>query len=271
MGHPETQQDPGPTDEDYPLRVFEPVFPGEHEYEGVSWNDLVHEPGESFEAYRYGYKRGTALRTIRLWPMEKPAKKTRQCLDLAREFLEIAFSSEVTVMDPLETPPGSFNHAFEQYDANAVLNGMIRDTAVDHVSELNLAVTVEDLYASRRAYVFGYADYVHHVGVISLNRLGGEHDVSLTQRRLLKLIRHEVSHMYGMAHCIQPSCIMRGASTRDEADSIPLHMCPSCAAKLVWRIGDDGHQRNTALAAFYKAHFAGYLEKRLLGPPLRGD
>ena len=115
------------------------------------------------------------------------------------------------------------------------------------------------------------ADYVHHVGVISLSRLGGGPDGSLFARRLLKLARHEVGHMYGMAHCTEPSCIMRGANTREEADSIPLHMCPSCAAKLAWRIGDDGGQRNAALAAFYRAHFLRFLEKRLLGPPARVD
>jgi archaemetzincin len=127
------------------------------------------------------------------------------------------------------------------------------------------------MYAGRLNFVFGYADYVNHVGIVSLARLGGRKDPSLFARRLLKLVRHEIGHMYGMAHCTNASCVMRGANSRVEADSTPLSLCPSCAAKLAYRIGDDGKARNTALEAFYRKHFEDFLEKRLQGPVVRGD
>jgi archaemetzincin len=188
-----------------------------------------------------------------------------------REFIAIAFSSEVVVEEPLDPPTGAYNTHFDQYDANTVLNGMMYDDEIDRVHCLNVAVTETDMYAGRLNFVFGYADYVNHVGIVSLARLGGRKDPSLFARRLLKLARHEIGHMYGMAHCTSPSCVMRGANSRAEADSTPLSLCPSCAAKLAYRLGDDGKERNKALEAFYRAHFADFLEKRLLGPVVRGN
>ncbi len=255
----------------YPLRVHEPAFPGDHEFTGVTWNELFEEPGESFEAYMYGYKRGTALRSIHIWPLGQGGKRMTQATTLLARFLSVAFTSEVQVEEPIDPLPGSINTHFAQYDANAVLNGLMRDERVDNVNHLNIAIADRDMYAGKLAYVFGYADYVHHVGVLSLARLGDRTDGQAFKRRLLKLARHEVAHMYGMAHCVDPSCVMRGANTQSEADSLPLHMCPSCAAKLAWRIGDDGRERNDALAAFYAEHFHDFLQARLLGPPTRTD
>jgi archaemetzincin len=262
---------PGAPAADFPLRVYEPPFPGDHEYSGVTWNEIFAEPGESFEAYISGYGWGTALRSIRLYPLGKPSKRLRAALDLARDYLAIAFSSEVTVMDPLDPPSGAYNSHFGQYDANTVLNGMMYHDDIDRASHLNLAVTETDMFAGRLNFVFGYADYVSHVGIVSLSRLGGRRDQALFDRRLLKLVRHEIGHMYGMAHCTNPACVMRGANSRAEADSTPLSLCPACAAKLAYRLGDDGEARNAALDAFYRARFAAFLATRLKPPVVRGD
>ncbi len=260
-----------PKVETYSLHVEEPLFPGDFAYTGTTWNEIFGEPGESFGAYVAGYKRATAVRYIRIYPLGTLSKRSRKAMDLAAEYLEIAFSSEVAIMEPLSTMPGSYNSHYGQYDANAILNGMMQGNGVESAYHLNVAVTDTDLYAGKLSFVFGYADYVSHVAVVSLARLVAKKDTPLSERRLLKLLRHEIGHMYGMAHCTHPECIMRGANSREEADSIPLNMCPSCAAKLAFRIGDDGRERNEALAAFYLAHFAPFLEARLLGPVQRSD
>ncbi len=256
---------------DFALRVYEPVFPGDHDYEGVGWNDIFAEPGESFEAYISGYRWGTAIRSVRIYPLGAPTRTLEEATRLMREFLSIAFSSEVIVQDALNPPTGAYNSHFDQYDANTVLNGMMYNEDIDRIHHLNVAVTETDMYAGRLNFVFGYADYVNHVGIVSLARLGGRKDPSLFARRLLKLVRHEIGHMYGMAHCTHRTCVMRGANSRAEADSTPLSFCPSCAAKLAYRLGDDGKERNKALEAFYRTHFEDFLEKRLQGPVVRGD
>lgn len=262
---------PGAPPADFALRVYEPVFPGDHRYEGVGWNDIFSEPGESFEAYISGYRWGTAIRSIHVYPLGKQTDGLAEATALMKEFLAIAFSSEVVVEEPLGPPTGAYNSHFDQYDANTVLNGMMYNDEIDRVNRLNIAVTETDMYAGRLNFVFGYADYVNHVGIVSLARLGGRKDGSLFARRLLKLVRHEIGHMYGMAHCTHATCVMRGANSRAEADSTPLSFCPSCAAKLAYRLGDDGKGRNKALEAFYRKHFADFLETRLEGPVVRGD
>ncbi|MBW2262833.1 MAG: hypothetical protein JRG91_12730 [Deltaproteobacteria bacterium] len=270
-GQQTVAQPQGSRPADFALRVYEPVFPGDHEYEGVGWNDIFSEPGESFEAYISGYKWSTAIRSVHIYPLGTPTRTLEEAAQLMQEFLSIAFSSQVVVEDPLGPLTGAYNSHFDQYDANTVLNGMMYNEDIDRVHHLNVAVTETDMYAGRLNFVFGYADYINHVGIVSLARLGGRKDSCLFARRLLKLVRHEIGHMYGMAHCTHGSCVMRGANSRAEADSTPLSFCPSCAAKLAYRLGDDGKERNKALEAFYREHFADFLETRLMGPVLRGD
>jgi len=262
---------PGSEPDDFPLRVYEPLFPGDGEYRGLGWNDIWEEPGESFEAYISGYKWGTAIRSIRIYPLGPTTKRIRSAMVFMKEFLEIAFSSSVEVMDPLGKPTGAYNSHFDQYDANSVLNGMLFDDGIDRSHHLNIAVTETDMYAGRLNFVFGYADYVSHVGIVSLARLGGKKEPELFERRLLKLSRHEIGHMYGMAHCTSHSCVMRGANSRSEADSISLSLCPSCAAKLAYRLGDDGSERNKDLERYYRDHFGKFIESMLVSPILRGD
>lgn len=255
----------------YSLRVEEPLFPGDFAFKGTTWNEIFKEPGESFGAYVAGYRRATAVGSIRIYTLGSVSRRNMKAVELAREFLGIAFSSDVEIMPELATPPGAYNSHYGQYDANAILNGMIHGEGVDPVDHLNVAITQSDMYAGGLNFVFGYADYVSHVSVVSLARLATKKDPALFERRLLKLLRHEIGHMYGMAHCTHPECVMRGANSREEADSIPLNMCPSCAAKLAYRIGDDGRERSEALEDFYEAHFRDFLAARILGPIGRSD
>jgi len=122
---------------------------------------------------------------------------------------------------------------------------------------LNLVVTRSDLYAGKLGYVFGYADYVSHVSVLSTRRLRSG-DAGLFLRRLLKIARHEIGHMHGLAHCAYPACVMRGIDSLEELDSHTLSLCPVCAAKLAWRMGDDGRARAAALERFYAGGFIGH-------------
>jgi predicted Zn-dependent protease len=217
---------------DFPLRVYEPFFPGDHEYHGVTWNEIFDEPGESFEAYISGYAWSTAIRSIRIYPMGKPSKHLAGAIGIMRDYLSIAFSSQVKVMGHLDPPTGAYNTHFNQYDANTVLNGMMYNKDIERIHHLNIAVTETDMYAGRLNFVFGYADYVSHVGIISLARLGGQKDPSIFNRRLLKLVRHEIGHMYGMAHCTNAECVMRGANSRAETARTATNPSMSSIARI---------------------------------------
>jgi archaemetzincin len=122
------------------------------------------------------------------------------------------------------------------------------------------AVTATDLYPDEAwNFVFGQASLRKRVGVFSFARYDpaffdeprspGDEEIIL--RRMLKVLIHEVGHMFGLRHCIYFLCLMNGSNHIDEADARPLAVCPVCLRKLQRSIGFDVALRYEALERFY--------------------
>jgi archaemetzincin len=123
-------------------------------------------------------------------------------------------------------------------------------------------VTAEDLYPLESwNFVFGQASLRDRVGVFSFARYDPafygdtprEDDGRLRLRRMLKVLSHEVGHMFGLKHCVYFSCVMNGSNHLEEADGRPFHPCPVCLRKLEHAIGFDVVARYEALERFYRA------------------
>ncbi len=136
-----------------------------------------------------------------------------------------------------------------------------------------IALTNEDLYAdAEQEFSFGYASLDARVGVYSFARFdpqfSGEprgpdfRKVILT--RSLKIMSHEIGHMFGLEHCTYYACVMNGASDLIETDRHPLHLCPVCLRKLHHAVGFDPVARYLELQSFY-AEVALAEEARWLG------
>ena len=128
-----------------------------------------------------------------------------------------------------------------------------------------IALTEIDLYPSDDwNFVFGLASIVDRVGVFSLNRYGPsplathivpENHARIDDRlreRALKIVTHEVGHMFGLRHCIYYKCLMNGTSGLGETDRTPLQVCPICLRKLQLAIGFDLKKRHQDLVTFDK-------------------
>jgi archaemetzincin len=121
-----------------------------------------------------------------------------------------------------------------------------------------MAATMEDLYPDPAwNFVFGMASSRERVGVQSFAR----QDASffgdprapgwekLLLRRATWTLVHEISHMFGLTHCVYWTCVVAGSNHQAEADSRPLHACPVCARKLYQAIRFDPARREDNLAA----------------------
>lgn len=119
------------------------------------------------------------------------------------------------------------------------------------------AVTMEDLYPEPSwNFVFGMASLSERVGVQSFARQdpaffgdareAGWQNVAL--RRATWTMVHEISHMFGLTHCVYWKCVVAGSNHQAEADSRPLHPCPVCLRKLHAAIGFDPAAREEELA-----------------------
>jgi archaemetzincin len=139
-----------------------------------------------------------------------------------------------------------------------------------------LGISMQDLYpADSWNFVFGQARLRDRVGVYSLARYDPAfcdeppaQDVRrLVLRRSLKVMVHEIAHMFGLEHCIFYHCFLNGSNHLAESDARPLHACPVCLRKLQWSTGFNPLDRYTRLRDFYLKHGfqdeAAWLEARL--------
>lgn len=100
-------------------------------------------------------------------------------------------------------------------------------------STLLLGVATVDLYAPGLSFVFGQADTVGGVAVISLTRLypafyGRSHDVESFRRRSAIEAVHEVGHLLGVQHCDDRHCVMFYSSTISDSDRKGPLFCDMC-------------------------------------------
>ncbi len=127
-----------------------------------------------------------------------------------------------------------------------------------------IALTQVDLYPEPSwNFVFGQASLRDRVGVYSFARYhpsfygddsDGDEARELVLRRSLKVMVHELGHMFGIHHCVWFQCVMDGSNSLAETDHQPLHLCPVELHKLVHSIGFSVLDRYRALRAFYKKH-----------------
>ena len=120
-----------------------------------------------------------------------------------------------------------------------------------------MAVTMEDLYPDEDwNFVFGMASLQARVGVQSFARqdpafFGETREAGWQQlalRRATWTLVHEISHMFGLSHCVYWRCVVAGSNHQAESDRAPLHPCPVCLHKLWWAIRFDPAAREAALA-----------------------
>ncbi|HEY3055543.1 MAG TPA: archaemetzincin [Thermoanaerobaculia bacterium] len=106
-----------------------------------------------------------------------------------------------------------------------------------------IAASMIDLYPDPSwNFVFGQASLRERVGVYSFARYVAD-DPKLVLRRSCKVLAHETSHMFGVAHCIFYRCIMNGSNHLAESDARPMHLCPIDLRKLQWSVGFDVERR----------------------------
>lgn len=127
-----------------------------------------------------------------------------------------------------------------------------------------ILLTQVDLYPDPDwNFVFGQASLRERVGVYSFARYhpsfhgeaaAPDETRALVLRRSLKVMVHELGHMFGIEHCVFFQCVLAGSNSLEETDRRPLHLCPVELRKLIWSVGIDPLARYQALAALYRRH-----------------
>lgn len=153
-------------------------------------------------------------------------------LETLKDALEATFKKETLVFPDAPLPLDTYSRDRKQCDSTAILAKMARM----HFDGMALGVIEADLFASALNFVFGEADPVEGMAVISLARLkeefyGGGPGWKLLLLRAQKEAVHEVGHLYGLSHCTDRRCVMFFSETLEETDNKSARFCPECEAR----------------------------------------
>ena len=148
-----------------------------------------------------------------------------------------------------------------QYNASRILNKMHKIAPIDRFAIIG--VTSEDIYhIDEWNFVFGLASVINKTGIFSFARYNQEFyslpsDSELMLFRAVKVMLHEMCHMFGLLHCIYFKCLMNGSNHIHETDSKPVYLCPVCLRKLHFCLQFNPVDRYLSLASIC-SEFGGY-------------
>lgn len=227
------------------------------------WLSVHPEPGQTVLDYIESHpnRPEPPRTTIYVLPVGPLPAERGPTVDELAEYARRFYGLPVVVMptrplSELEVPTRDHDPA-PQLDATAVLDVLQQEIPRD--AYCLIAVTLEDLYpGADHNYVFGMARLHSRVGVFSFARYHPsffgepfEVDRRVVVRRALKVMSHEIGHMFGLEHCTHLHCNMNGSNHLAEVDRAPMHLCPVCLRKLHLVQGFDPPQRYGDLAELY--------------------
>ncbi len=181
-----------------------------------------------------------------------------QDLELISYYCSAFFNTEVKLLKPLPVDPNRIRSRQNSYTDEPQLHAgdilKLLDQNKPEDAYATIAFTTIDLYPDESwNFVFGLANLRESVGVFSFARYGDrETRGNLYLQRALKVMSHEIGHMYGMKHCIYYHCLMNGSNSLDETDRAPMHLCPVCLRKLHEATKPDHLMRYTKLKKTYQ-------------------
>ena len=128
-------------------------------------------------------------------------------------------------------PQDSYDPARKQYHSTKILKEMLDELPSD--ASRMIGITSPDLFIPILTFVFGEAQLNGHVAIVSLARLQQEFyglppNQALLQRRLIKEIKHELGHTFGLVHCSLRECVMSLANTIADVDAKGFSFCEGC-------------------------------------------
>jgi archaemetzincin len=128
-------------------------------------------------------------------------------------------------------PEDFYDPARKQYHSTKILKEMLDELPPDATKMIG--ITSPDLFIPILTFVFGEAQLDGNVGIVSLARLHQEFyglppQQALLQRRLIKEMKHELGHTFGLVHCSLRGCVMSMATNIADVDAKGSFFCEGC-------------------------------------------
>ncbi len=153
-----------------------------------------------------------------------------------REKIKLVFNCPVEIKPGLSDLAHAYDSERGQYHASELIASL--STSRRERDERVVGITEVDLYAPGLNFVFGEADIVHKLTIISLCRLRQEYyglppDRTLFIQRATKEIVHELGHTFNLEHCPDPRCVMHFSNCLADTDWKEASFCGKCRPKII--------------------------------------
>jgi archaemetzincin len=160
------------------------------------------------------------------------AKSAQEILDFRLNQSFVFTVNGKSVSPPLE----GYNEERKQYSAEAFLPVAER-LQTEMRSYVSIVLTDVDVFAKFTNYVFGLADMVHRVAVVSSHRIhpsfwGMNETREIFEEQWGKVVTHEFGHTLGMLHCENWDCVMKYSNSPTELHRKGKDFCSKCAREL---------------------------------------
>lgn len=205
----------------WPDTDFEPISPPKP----GDWLAEHREPGQTFDAYAASMPNRAVKRrnVVYLQSLGTFIKDRSPDLDLLKAFAKAYFMLAVRSLPTIDVDELDVTGRINPYTGQRqilsrdVLTVLSRKMPSDAFCKL--AITMEDLYPDPSwNFVFGQVSLEGRVGVFSFARYDpafygqsrSENYSRLLLWRSLKVLAHEIGHMFSLAHCIYYKCVMNG-------------------------------------------------------------
>jgi len=179
------------------------------------------------------------MRTIIFWDRNAPRGLELAVEKRIRSILGIPLEVEESCI-----LLSGYDRSRNQYDAQKILSRIQLFKRQRGMQEPILLVVPHDLSMEGQDFVFGLARESVGAAVVSTARLdngyyGRTREDSDLAGRLAKEGAHEIGHLFGLAHCDDPECVMFPPRTLGELDRKKMALCSLCRQKFRLKEGVD--------------------------------
>ena len=154
-------------------------------------------------------------------------------LKYLKQKLKVIFGEEIKILPRIKVPRHAYNGLRKQYNAKTILKYGLLTFEKRNIDKI-LAIIDRDLYSPELNFVFGRVDSIgSRKAIISITRLREGFYKRLPNRdlffkRILKEATHELGHLCGMTHCVNPKCVMFFSNNLLDTDNKNENFCHAC-------------------------------------------